>query len=65
MNRVLTYRTSDRLNYSTLKLLWDDPYLVKWKKENPDSEDEESAAYRIGGAIDCVLTTPDKFQEEF
>lgn len=65
MSRTTEYRKKKRLNYSTLKLIWDDPFLVKWKLDNPEAEDEETAAFRIGGAIDCLMTTPEQFQEEY
>lgn len=29
------------------------------KIENPDTEDEESRYFRIGSALDCILTSPD------
>jgi hypothetical protein len=32
---------------------------------NPESEDDDKAHFRIGSALDCLVTMPEHFQEEF
>jgi hypothetical protein len=64
MDKVSSYFASRKLNASTLKQL-DNPKWIKWKLDNPDAADEEKRHFRIGGAIDCILTDPDRFKDEF
>lgn len=33
--------------------------------ENPELEDEESKAFRIGSALDCLLTSPSRWEQDF
>jgi len=58
------YFTEDRLNASTLKGL-DEPHWVDYRRRNPDSNKFEARHFRIGDAIDCMMTTPEAFADEF
>lgn len=35
------------------------------KMENPDSEDGDKSFFRIGSALDCLLTSPERWEEDF
>lgn len=61
---IREYFKSPRLNASRLKGL-DNPKMIKFRADNPDTEDEDKRHFRIGSAIDCLLTTPALFNEEF
>lgn len=41
------------------------PQWVKSKWENPDTDDEETKYFRIGSALDTLLTAPSTFKDEF
>lgn len=64
-NRVTDYFSNPRLNCSSLKLIGKNPKWFRYREENPDAEDDEKRHNRIGSAIDCILTTPEQFNEEF
>lgn len=63
MNRIQSYFASPALNSSKLKLVYNPKKL--FLLENGLIDDEESAALRIGSAVDCLLTDPDRWEEEF
>lgn len=56
------YRKHPAVNVSTLKNLTN-PRWVKWKLDNPDAEDEEKSHFRVGGALDTILTNKNKFND--
>lgn len=58
------YFASPRLNATKLKGL-DSPKLLKWREDNPETESEDKRYFRVGSAIDCLLTTPALFNDEF
>lgn len=60
MIRLQDYRKYPAVNISTLKQLYN-PRWVKWRLDNPDADDEEKAHFRIGGAIDTLLTNKHEF----
>lgn len=60
-----SYFTSPGLNCSSLKTIWRNPKWFKYQEDNPETEDEEKRHYRIGSAIDSILTTPNEFNQEF
>lgn len=41
------------------------PFWVKYKLDNPDAEDDEAKHYRVGSALDCLLTDNDNFDDQF
>lgn len=64
MDRIKQYFESKRLNASTLKNL-DNPKWIKYKLDNPDAEEIEKRHFRIGAALDCLMTDPGSFNDEF
>lgn len=38
---------------------------MKFKRDNPDLEDEDKKHFRVGSALDCLLTSPENFKDEF
>lgn len=62
---VVDYFKYPAVNNSLLNLIAGNPYWIQWRKENPDIEDEEKRYFRIGSAVDCLLTDPDSFDSEF
>lgn len=38
---------------------------MKLKIENPDIEDNDKSFFRIGSALDCLLTSPEKWETDF
>lgn len=54
------YRAYPAVNVSTLKQLYN-PRWIKWRLDNPDAEDEEKSHFRVGGAIDTLMTNKDEF----
>ena len=41
------------------------PRWLKIKMDNPEVEDEEKVHFRIGSALDCQLTSPELWEEQF
>jgi len=62
--QVENYFTSPRINVSLLKML-SNPFFLKSKLDNPDTEDDDKRYYRIGAALDTLRTEPDSFQDRF
>lgn len=58
------YFDAPGLNASTLKQLHN-PKWIKWRKQNPETEDDDKTHFRIGSAIDCLLTRPEDYKAEF
>lgn len=63
-NRVQDYFKSRRVSNSLLGLL-SNPKWIRHKLNNPDTEDEETKYFRIGSALDCLLTSPELWDDEF
>ena len=63
-HRTERYHASPALNVSKMKSL-DNPKWVKYREDNPDTEDQDKRHYRIGGAIDSILTSPELFNQEY
>ena len=57
------YYNSPRLSNSTLSAI-QVPRLLKLKKENPKLE-EDSVSLRVGSALDCLLTSPSRWDADF
>jgi len=64
IQRIKNYYNSPHVNASLLKGLHN-PKWIKFKRDNPDIEDDEKRHFRIGGAIDSILTSPSTFSEEY
>jgi hypothetical protein len=62
MIAISDYRKHKAVNVSTLKQLFN-PRWIKWRLDNPDAEDEEKSHFRIGGAIDTLLTNKKAFND--
>jgi hypothetical protein len=62
--RVEKYYQDARVNNSTLGAL-SNPWLAKWKRDNPEAEDNEKPYLRIGKAVDTILTDPERYDLEF
>lgn len=59
-DRIKEYYESDRLSNSKLSRI-----LTPWKFNAPQEDRKNSKALRIGSAIDCLLTDPGRWHEEF
>ncbi len=55
------YFSSPRINNSLLNLIAENPKSVKFKRDNPGLESIDTKAFRIGGGLDCLVTTPEEF----
>lgn len=65
LERINNYYTNPRLSNSLLSAMTN-PRIFKLKKERPELfENEDKTALRIGSAVDCLLTSPDRWDEEF
>lgn len=64
MNKVKEYYAAKRVSNSLLKVIDHNPKLF-WLKTQGLVEDEDSTYLRMGSAVDCLLTQPDKWEEEF
>lgn len=64
MDRINQYFASPRVSNSFLKLL-ENPRLIKLKQENPEIEDDDKSFFRLGAAVDCLLTSPERFKDDF
>ncbi len=65
MNQIKEYFRNPRISNSLLGMVGSNPRWVKMKQDNPDLEDEEKQYFRLGSALDCLLTSPELFTEEF
>lgn len=64
MNRIEQYFINPSVNYSLLKNI-DNPPLVKAVIDRDLKEDEEKAHFRIGSAVDTLLTNKTEFNSLF
>lgn len=63
-DQIEEYFKSPRISNSLLGLI-NTPKLFKFFLDNPDIENEETKALRIGSALDCLLTSPDRWNNDF
>lgn len=63
-NKISEYFATKALSNSALGLMWN-PRWVKLKQENPDLEDDDKKYFRIGAALDCLLTSPERWEDDF
>ena len=63
MNKIRQYFNSPALNSSKLKIVNNPKKL--FKADNGFVDDEETRALRVGSAVDCLLTDPDRWDDEF
>jgi hypothetical protein len=64
MNEIKEYISAKALSNSTLGLMLN-PRWVKLKLENPEIEDNDTTYFRTGSALDCLLTSPERWDEDF
>lgn len=64
MNKIEEYFNTKAISNSLLGTL-SNPRWLKIKMDNPDSEDEDKVHFRIGSALDCQLTSPELWEEQF
>lgn len=63
--RINNYYSNPRLSNSLLSAMTN-PRVFKLKRERPELfENDDKTALRIGSAVDCLLTSPDRWDEEF
>ena len=63
-NSVDEYFSAKAINNSLLKMVYN-PYWIKWKIEHPEADKEDKRHFRIGAALDCLLTDPDRWTKDF
>lgn len=61
---IKKYYQSKRINNSLLGMM-DNPRWFKWKRDHPDTEDDEKRHFRVGSALDTLLTDNEQFHHEF
>lgn len=64
MDKINEYFKNDALSNSLLGLMLN-PRWVRLRKENPEIEDDDKKYFRIGAALDCLLTSPERWDEDF
>jgi len=64
MDKIKEYFASPRVSNSILGMM-QNPRLLKLKKENPKLEDEDKKHFRVGSAVDCLLTSAERFDYDF
>lgn len=64
MSEISEYYTAEGINNSMLSLMLN-PRWVKLRLENPEIEDDDKKHFRIGSALDCLLTSPERWEKDF
>lgn len=64
MDKIKEYFKTPAISNSLLGLMWN-PRWVKLKQDNPDLEDSDVSYFRIGSALDCLLTSPERWTIDF
>ena len=64
MDKIKQYFQTKAISNSFLGTIYN-PRWVKLKMDNPDMEDEDTKYFRIGSALDCLLTDPDRWEQDF
>jgi len=62
--RAETYFKTQAVNNSLLSQTFN-PMWIKWNRDNPELDREEFRYFRIGSAVDCLLTDASRFSELF
>jgi hypothetical protein len=62
--RIERYFKSRAVNNSLLKRV-EDPSWIKWHEENIQIENDDVRHFRIGRAVDCLLTDKENFNQQF
>lgn len=57
MDKIKEYFLTTRVSNSLLGAV-NNPRLMYLKRENPEKYDEEVLAFKLGAAVDCLLTSP-------
>lgn len=63
IEEIRRYFSTPRISSSLLSALQNPKYL--WLKERGLVEDEEKVFFKIGSALDCLLTSPDRWDTDF
>lgn len=64
-NKIEQYsKNKEAVSVSRLKGLYN-PKWIKWRLDNPDIEDDDVRHFRVGKAIDTILTEPGTFFEQY
>lgn len=64
-SKIEEYYKNPRVSNSLLGTM-NNPRLVKLKRDRPDLfEDDEYRSFRIGSAVDCLLTDPSRWSADF
>lgn len=64
MNKIEQYFNTKAISNSLLGAVTN-PRWLKIKMDTPDTEDEDKVHFRIGSALDCQLTSPELWEEQF
>lgn len=64
MEKINEYFSRKAVSNSLLGALFN-PKWIKFRMDNPDLEDEEKSFFRIGSALDCLLTSPERWSQDF
>ncbi len=64
MDKIKEYFKTKAISNSLLGTLWN-PRWIRIKMENPDMEDDDRKYFRIGSALDCILTSPERWEQDF
>ena len=63
-DRIKRYFASKAINNSLLKKV-ERPAWIRWWEEHTQVEDDDNRYFRIGRAVDCMLTDKDNFHNQF
>lgn len=63
-HKINDYFKHKAISNSLLGALFN-PKWVKMKINNPDMEDDDKRFFRIGAALDCLLTSPERWEIDF
>lgn len=64
MEKINEYFKNPAVSNSMLGMM-NNPRLLKIKKEHPDMEGDDKKHYRIGGGLDCLLTSAERFEYDY
>ena len=64
MDKIVEYFNTKAVSNSLLRSL-NNPRWIKIQRDNPDTENEDAAHFRMGATLDCLLTDPTRWDKEF
>lgn len=59
------YTAIPAVNNSILNMVASNPKWIEWRMQGVEMDDGDKVAFRVGSAIDCLLTEPHKFDAQF